>query len=335
MSRVGDDTFVLEQTTDIVDATINLVPTIMCGSFSEERRRSVPGHPRSIVADLTPISTHTVEIPPPGEDNITVDLYPWYKQRHGEVRRHNAGRGVYYVYTPPLIIENGLNTEAKVVFVFDGSEEVVVENGFAMDRLQAEANSMPVFIIGIPSNFVTREYDLTPWECTGMSCEQFYADTTGGGGEATLSFIENDLEADFLRRYYDIDIVDRAIAGASLGGLMSLYATYTRSGRYSACIALSPSLWYNDGYLIQQYAFTPLTVHTPMMVTYFIPGDSVSVVAPMMSQVIEQYATIIGTAQPTNVDLSFSTPQYYYHIESDFVKFLPTTIEFLKESSWF
>lgn len=69
----------------------------------------------------------------------------------------------------------------------------------------------------------------------------------GGKGDKYLDFIEQELipiiENDWLKNRITGSY---GIAGSSLGGLISCYATYTRPTKFPKSICMSSSFWWNS-----------------------------------------------------------------------------------------
>jgi predicted alpha/beta superfamily hydrolase len=76
-----------------------------------------------------------------------------------------------------------------------------------------------------------------------------------GGGPNTghaaefLATIETEI-IPFVEREYRADPAHRVLAGASLGGLFTLYAMYTKPDLFSAWVAVTPAVAVNDGWLL-------------------------------------------------------------------------------------
>jgi len=66
-----------------------------------------------------------------------------------------------------------------------------------------------------------------------------------GGGTAFLDTVENDIKP-FVEKHYPVNPERAALFGHSFGGMMVLHALFNRADKYSAYIAASPSIWFND-----------------------------------------------------------------------------------------
>jgi predicted alpha/beta superfamily hydrolase len=78
------------------------------------------------------------------------------------------------------------------------------------------------------------------------------ADPRHGGGRAaaTEAFV-CDTVMPFVARTYRVSPDEAYVGGSSLGGLMALDLARHRSGVFRGVLAMSPSLWWNDGALLR------------------------------------------------------------------------------------
>jgi predicted alpha/beta superfamily hydrolase len=74
--------------------------------------------------------------------------------------------------------------------------------------------------------------------------------TCGGGADEYLDFIETDLLPTLAPLYRIDDEARLGVAGSSLGGLVSLYACWTRPDIFAYCGVFSPSLWWDDTFIM-------------------------------------------------------------------------------------
>ncbi len=72
-----------------------------------------------------------------------------------------------------------------------------------------------------------------------------------GGADRFLDFIENDLKP-MIQREYFTDPARQVLFGHSLGGLFALHVLFIRPGAFSAYIASSPSIHWNDGAILAE-----------------------------------------------------------------------------------
>lgn len=92
----------------------------------------------------------------------------------------------------------------------------------------------------------TRDYTPKYWPTGGYSDGQ---QELSGGGPKFLRFLEHELVPWTDRTFRTIP-AERGIVGHSYGGLFVAWATLTRPGLFPHAVAVSPSLWYAERYLL-------------------------------------------------------------------------------------
>lgn len=135
-----------------------------------------------------------------------------------------------------------------VVYQTDGPWHVN-EMGASVDFL-VKNNRMPQVIIVAIEN-TDRVRDLTPTH-PNQKLPAGKADPipTAGGGDKFLDFIQTELMPEIQKRYRVAPY--KIFAGHSLGGLLAIHALITRPDLFSAYIAVSPSLQWDDGHTLHQ-----------------------------------------------------------------------------------
>jgi predicted alpha/beta superfamily hydrolase len=73
---------------------------------------------------------------------------------------------------------------------------------------------------------------------------------TTGGADAFLDFIQSELMP-MIEKEHGGDPNDATIVGHSFGGLLGSYALVSRPGLFQRHVITSPSLWWDDGYLLE------------------------------------------------------------------------------------
>lgn len=142
------------------------------------------------------------------------------------------------VYTPPGYGES--DRRYPVAYVFDG-QNLYFDGGThaggwhvheALDRQAAQGRTVPV-VIGIHSGGDTRIQELSPFPFWGQQ----------GRGDAFLDWVVGPL-SDYVRREFHVlsGPEQTMIGGASLGGLLALYAFFRHPDVFGKAMALSPSL---------------------------------------------------------------------------------------------
>lgn len=97
---------------------------------------------------------------------------------------------------------------------------------------------------------ISRTYDYTP------IVHEEWKDPTGGA-DAHLRFIKKQV-LKYVENNYSTDPNSRTYVGSSLGGLFGAYVYLTQPDLFSNYILVSPSLWYDDGYLFRFEASTKI-----------------------------------------------------------------------------
>jgi uncharacterized protein len=157
--------------------------------------------------------------------------------------------GIYY----ELVISLPANYQSShkhypILYYTDAQWDAPLLNSIYLDLVFDRA--VPEFVMvgitysGKKSNYTAlRTRDLTP-----TKDENFMRDS--GGGEAFLNFIKESIIPQ-VEGKYRIDTNQRAIAGWSFGGLFALYAMYSEPELFKRCIAVSPSIHWDNEYISQ------------------------------------------------------------------------------------
>ena len=165
-----------------------------------------------------------IEIPFAGGGYYAVKDVP-----HGDIRikkyysRVTNSWRQFYIYTPPGY-DNNTNEKYPVLYILHGGGED--ERGWAtqgktdliLDNLIAEKKAKPMLVVMTDGNFGTG----------GIA----------GFGEQTLRMFENELKQSvipFVEKNYraELDAMNRALAGLSMGGLQTLYAGIKNTNLFS------------------------------------------------------------------------------------------------------
>jgi predicted alpha/beta superfamily hydrolase len=142
----------------------------------------------------------------------------------------------------------GKKESYAVLYMTDAGPNVN-EIGSTIDFL-ADTNFMPPLIVVAIAN-TDRNRDLTPSHA-GVKHSDGTVDPvpTSGGSDKFLDFIQTELVPEIEKRYPTHPY--RIFAGHSLGGLFAVYALMNRPELFNACIATSPSLWWDDFRVLHQ-----------------------------------------------------------------------------------
>ncbi|VVP86773.1 Ferri-bacillibactin esterase BesA [Pseudomonas fluorescens] len=139
-----------------------------------------------------------------------------------------------------------------VIYLLDGNAYFPAFH--AAKRAQDRLRGSILVAIGYPSDtpldFVRRAFDLSP------PVPKERNDPPQGGQDLFLDFIEKTLMPKVAERF-KVDQDQRSLVGHSFGGMFGVYALFTRPALFQHVVAVSPSLWWRDRYLLEpERAFT-------------------------------------------------------------------------------
>ena len=98
---------------------------------------------------------------------------------------------------------------------------------------------LEAIVVGIPNMGRRRRYEYSPFR------DPLHG---GGGGDRYLRFLCETLKPRIDAAFPTLaDAASTAVAGSSLGGLISLYALFRRPGTFGVAGVLSPALWFAGG----------------------------------------------------------------------------------------
>ena len=132
-----------------------------------------------------------------------------------------------------------------VIYLLDGNAYFPAFH--AAKRAQDRLRGAIIVAIGYPSDtpldFNRRAFDLSPPQPPERN------DPPQGGQDLFLDFIEKRLMPKVNARF-KVDQDQRSLVGHSFGGMFGIYALFTRPELFQHVIAISPSLWWQDRYLL-------------------------------------------------------------------------------------
>lgn len=139
-----------------------------------------------------------------------------------------------------------------VIYLLDGNAYFPAFH--AAKRAQPRLRGSILVAIGYPSttplDFVRRAFDLSP------PAPQERNTPPQGGQDLFLDFIETRLMPK-VSQQFKVDQDQRSLVGHSFGGMLGVYALFTRPSLFQHVVAISPSLWWRDQYLLEpERAFT-------------------------------------------------------------------------------
>ena len=141
------------------------------------------------------------------------------------------------IFLPPAYNVN--QKEFAVVYMQDGGE-LVFKQVETISRLMAGGKMEQLIFVGIAPE--QRLDDYTPWPAVALT--EKYPDF-GGRGQQYLAFVVNEVKAYVETKYRTRTGTEHTgIIGASLGGLISLYALYLYPQVFGKAGSFSGSFWY-------------------------------------------------------------------------------------------
>ena len=169
---------------------------------------------------------------------VAVWLPPGYEDASNAARRY-----------PVLYMHDGQN-------VFDPTTAFMGREWHAdevADRLVRDGRIPPIIIVGI-WNTPDRVADYTPDQDPDEKRGDHKPQGRGGNGAAYLRWITDELKPMIDRTYRTRPgRADTAIMGSSLGGIISLAAAEQHPATFGRVAAVSPSLWWNTGSVIERW----------------------------------------------------------------------------------
>lgn len=159
----------------------------------------------------------------------------------------------------------------------------------------AERGDLPeVLLVGIayegpPSYRLHRTRDYTPTFVPDGAYGPEYQRHSGGGGRF-LDFLTDEL-APWVEQRYRAAPDGRTIVGHSFGGLFATFALLEKPRLFQRVIAVSPSLWYDDRYILRrEVLFSEAGNRLPATV-YFAVGAREGTGAMPMVATLETFVT--------------------------------------------
>lgn len=176
-----------------------------------------------------------------------------------------AGRHYQLHIGLPASYSKETSRRYPVVFVTDAYWDFVkitsIAGGLVYDKVVPEFITVGLGYAGENLNYG----NLRRWELSPASLGDA---ATSGHAADFLTTIEKEI-IPFVEREYRVDASHRVLAGASLGGLFTLYAMYTNPDLFQAYIAVTPAVVVGDDWL---FAYEEAFVQTqrPLKTRLFV-----------------------------------------------------------------
>lgn len=186
-----------------------------------------------------------------------------------------------------------------VTYVLDGDELFPLVNSIlkvqaGTGKLVKHNQIVPGIVVGIgyPGES-RRDYDYTPDAPAGPP-ETYrdgrqYPPRPSGGAEKLFGFIQKELKP-LVEKQHHIDTDRQTLMGNGYGGLFALHVLFTEPSAFRTYIASSPSIWWNDRYILkEEAAFAARLAEQPLNATLLLTVGE-----------MEQSLTRIEAAWPEN-----------------------------------
>lgn len=206
----------------------------------------------------------------------TVDIYPHFYTSSGRLDKPDdlqdfpgdnlAPRDVW-VYLPPSYDENP-TAKYPVLYMHDGTNLFDANMAFGgtewrVDEtldgaIEGDGSIAEMIVVGV---FATNDR-MTDYTPTFDSTEGF-----GGNGDAYVTMLVDKLKPTIDGKYRTLTGRESTgIMGSSLGGLISIYAGIRHPEVFGLVGAMSPSTWWDGGYIVQQVAAIDMNKVHPLRV---------------------------------------------------------------------
>lgn len=186
----------------------------------------------------------------PAAPGFAQPAYPPHAIPNSQIRvlpRNAAGRHYQLHIGLPASYAKETAKRYPVVYVTDGywdfQKMTAIEGGLVYDKVAPEFITVGIGYAGESPDYNT----LRRWELTPVS----YGDSGDGSGHAAdfLRTIETEI-IPLIEKDYRADPSYRVLAGASLGGLFTLYAMYTKPALFRAYVAATPAVIVANDWLL-------------------------------------------------------------------------------------
>jgi predicted alpha/beta superfamily hydrolase len=175
-----------------------------------------------------------------------------------------------WLYLPPDYTTN-TTKRYPVIYMHDGQNLFDIATSFSGEwQIDESLNNLfsqgdgGAIVVGIDNGGASRLNEYSPWINTQYG---------GGEGRKYVNFITDSLKPYIDRSFRTkTDRLNTAIAGSSMGGLISMFAAIERQDVFSKAGILSPSFWFNDSC----FAHVTQRRHQQPMKIYFVAGQTES-----------------------------------------------------------
>lgn len=243
------------------------------------------------------------------------------KTIQGTILKQVIGHHDVTIYLPPQYNE-AVSAHFPTLFLQDGDFLFIHQLNQIEQLIGKEI--VPLILVGIEP--IERNNEYTPWRQPSLLKRSDF----GGNGKSYLSFLENTLIPE-LRKSFRISpfAKDLAIGGASLGGLISLYALCEKSELFSKYLLLSPSLWYGQFLTYMKETKIKKEVHVYQYVGQLEGINKTNIQRLMVCNNFKGHLILKENTVNKNSSLMFEIDPYGTHNDSFFIQYFLKGLSFL------
>ncbi|WP_315111537.1 alpha/beta hydrolase-fold protein [Clostridium intestinale] len=241
---------------------------------------------------------------------------------NGEIIEEFFKERKLFIYLPPSY-SNG-EQGFPVVYVQDG--DYLFGSKKAIEELEVmfkNGELKEIILVGVTSNKRNDEY--TPWYGKPLA-EKF--DDFGGKGKEYLDFLVNELKV-YIDNKYSTLKGNTAIAGASLGALISLYGAYIYPEVFNKFGCISPSLWYEGFLEFMSRENLEVSTQRIYMDVGSKEGSGKKSIQLFMPENVEEGYRLISSKALNPQNVKFIKEEGASHTEEAFVRRFPNAIKWL------
>ncbi|HYO73670.1 MAG TPA: alpha/beta hydrolase-fold protein [Archangium sp.] len=256
-----------------------------------------------LLASCQSVSSRGVSSPPP--EGQPIFLGTKHRLRSAILEEERG----FHLYLPPGYAES--SERYPVLYLLDGDAHFHHATG-VVQFLAGNAHIPPMIVVGVPNTNRTR--DLTPpvrgdTRMPGDTSSRSVARSlpTAGGADRVLRFLEEEL-APHIEAHYRTQPY-RVLVGHSFGGLFAIHALMNRPQSFHAYLAISPSLWWNDGELVAGAVKSLERLPEQERFLYMTMGEE----GDDMLKPIQQLAATLEQARPARLAWRYAFLQGDHH----------------------
>ena len=221
-----------------------------------------------------------------------------------------------FIYTPQIDISS--DAPLPVLYMMDGENIGMLAS--IVDSSIINGDFPPMIIVGIANYKEERTNDLTPFP---LGTSNSLGATKSGGGKLFLKYIKEEV-IPFINKEYKATN-EKILFGHSLGGLMSVYCLLMYFELFNDYIAVSPSLWLENDYMIQE-AEALFKIKNYINKNIFISDGTED---PNL-KVVQKFDSLLQKNKQSGLNYKYTSYENETH-NSQLVKAIPDGIKFIIE----